>query len=90
MSLRELAGRVQARGGMLSVDAISKIENGRPMAAPPSQVRRVDVDDLLTLAAALGVAPSVLLASPNCVACWDAPPPGFTCNACGTEAGEQR
>lgn len=55
-------------GWDLSADAINKIENGRerePGAAPPKQVRRVDVDDLVALALALNVSPSDLLLPPT-------------------------
>ncbi|MDQ1583773.1 MAG: hypothetical protein QOF36_1827, partial [Microbacteriaceae bacterium] len=52
LSLREVSERVTAMGHDLSLSAVSKIENG---------TRRMDVDDLTALAAALGVAPPTLL-----------------------------
>jgi transcriptional regulator with XRE-family HTH domain len=29
-----------------------------------------------------------LLTPPKCITCFDAPPPGFTCNQCGTSQDE--
>lgn len=52
LSLREVAERVAAVGHPLILTAIGKIENGD---------RRMDVDDLTALAAALGVSPATLL-----------------------------
>ncbi|WP_431278255.1 helix-turn-helix domain-containing protein [Leifsonia poae] len=52
MSLRQLAERVNALGYPLSLAMINRIELG---------LRRMDVDDLTALAAALGVAPAALL-----------------------------
>lgn len=52
LSLRELAERVSGLGHDLPLSAISKIESGK---------RRMDVDDLTALAAALGVGPANLL-----------------------------
>ncbi|OBC02686.1 helix-turn-helix domain-containing protein [Gordonia sp. 852002-50395_SCH5434458] len=52
MTVAELAERVSALGRPLTRQAVSEIEAGR---------RRVDVDDLVVLAVALGVSPSTLL-----------------------------
>ena len=52
LSLREVSERVTAAGWPLILTAIGKIENGD---------RRMDVDDLTALAAALGVTPATLL-----------------------------
>lgn len=49
---RQLAERVSAAGRPMSASVLGKVESG---------VRRVDVDDLVALAAALGVSPSRLL-----------------------------
>lgn len=57
MPVREASGRQD-------VDALNKIENGRTPEAgaePPKNVRRIDVDDLTALAAAVGVNPNALL-----------------------------
>jgi hypothetical protein len=45
--------------------------------------RRVDVDDLTALATVLGTTATRLLGQTSCPGCLDAPPAGFTCNACG-------
>ena len=60
MSLRALSVELERRGRKLNVDAINKIENG---ADPDTTkgIRRVDADDLVALAAALGVSPATLL-----------------------------
>ncbi|MFE1576237.1 helix-turn-helix domain-containing protein [Streptomyces fradiae] len=64
LSLRALSADLKRRGHSLSADALNKIENGRTPEAgaePPKNVRRIDVDDLTALAAALGVNPNALL-----------------------------
>ncbi|MFE9402341.1 helix-turn-helix domain-containing protein [Streptomyces sp. NPDC006530] len=55
-SLRQLAARVTALGRPMTFTALSRIER---------TVRRCDVDDLVAIAAALGVPPHVLLAEPR-------------------------
>jgi transcriptional regulator with XRE-family HTH domain len=52
LTLRDLAEKVQAAGRPMAHNTISEIERG---------ARRVDVDDLVTLAKALGVSTSHLL-----------------------------
>lgn len=50
--------------------------------------RRVDVDDLVVIGRILNVEPADLMAeAPPCRSCNDAPPPGFTCNNCGSTSG---
>jgi hypothetical protein len=67
-ALKELDRPIAATG-------ITKIEKGD---------RRVDVDDLVALAAALSVTPVQLLEPPTeCATCHGTPPPGFACTACG-------
>ncbi|MGW8953026.1 helix-turn-helix domain-containing protein [Streptomyces sp. NPDC055709] len=63
MSLRALSEALSEVGRGLSQDAINKIENGAKSDA--KQVRRVDVDDLVALAAVLRVNPSALLLPPT-------------------------
>lgn len=65
MSLRQLAVKLRDLGHPLSTDALKKIENGRADVPYPKAVRRVDVDDLLALAAALAVSPARLWAEPT-------------------------
>lgn len=65
---------------------------GRPI--PPTGItriekgeRRVDVDDLLTLASALQVPYQRLIDVPSeCATCEGTPPTGFTCKECGAES----
>lgn len=77
-SLRTLSLELKSIGRPLSADAILKAEQG---------LRRIDVDDLSALAAALGVTVAQLLEPPtNCDTCHGTPPPGFNCRACGAEA----
>ncbi|MEU8968139.1 helix-turn-helix transcriptional regulator [Streptomyces monashensis] len=49
--------------------------------------RRVDVDDLVALAAVFELSPEQLLEAPaECQTCHGAPPPGFLCIECETTA----
>jgi transcriptional regulator with XRE-family HTH domain len=87
ISIRQLSVKLRTLGHPLSTEAISKIENGRASVPMPKQVRRVDVDDLLALAAALAVQPARLWAeSTKCATCFGAPPPGFICVTCSARA----
>lgn len=64
LSLRKLSARLSDAGWPISIDGLNKIEMNR---------RRVDADDLMALASALGVNPNALLladrtgASTECV-----------------------
>jgi transcriptional regulator with XRE-family HTH domain len=71
-SYAELARRLAGLGHPILDTGLLKIEKGD---------RRVDVDDLVALAAALEVSPADLLGP--CSACTGTPPPGFTCDVCG-------
>ncbi len=74
----ELTRRVQAAGRRMDLLAVRRIERGE---------RRVDVDDLVAIAAALGVTAAQLLEMPTeCGTCHGTPPPGFACTGCGTAA----
>jgi transcriptional regulator with XRE-family HTH domain len=64
MSLRALSEELERRGRKLNVDAINKIENGSDPDTSKG-IRRVDADDLMALAAALGVSPTTLLLPPD-------------------------
>lgn len=82
LSLRALAEIVVANGHHSDVSVINRIEIGTHR---PGMYRRVTVDELVWLAEALGVQPQTLLTSmhePQCAACLDTPPQGFTCNQC--------
>lgn len=75
LSLRALSIETAKTDRKLSADAINKIELG---------IRRIDIDDLFTLAAALGVTPAQMLEPPEeCSSCHGEPPEGFACLACG-------
>jgi transcriptional regulator with XRE-family HTH domain len=65
-----------AVGHPIPRSALSDVECG---------VRRVDVDDLYALAAALGVTVVQLLAAPACARCHDTPGSWSACLACGAE-----
>lgn len=45
----------------------------------------VTVDELTTLAEALGVSEALLLYDTGCAACGNSPPLGFACLRCGQE-----
>lgn len=71
----DITAKLQAAGYPMLTTVFSKTERGQ---------RRVDVDDLVALAAVLGVTPAQLLEPPtDCATCCGTPPPGFTCRACG-------
>jgi transcriptional regulator with XRE-family HTH domain len=87
LTQRELSAKLQNLGRPISAGAISKIENGRPSVPEPKAVRRVDVDDLLALAAALAVPPARLWAeTTTCHVCFGAPPFGFICGTCSAHS----
>ena len=75
-SIYALSDTLRELGRSISPDAVSKLEK---------QQRQVTVDDLAALAAALNVTPTQLLDPPTgCGTCHGTPPPGFTCDECGT------
>ena len=45
----------------------------------------IGLNSAARIADALGLPLGDLLKPPSCATCYDAPPPGFTCNACGAE-----
>ncbi len=77
MSKQALADACAAAGSPIPVLGITRIED---------HGRRVDADDLVTLARIFGVEPAQLLTAPNCVRCHGAPAPWTKCLACGAEA----
>lgn len=73
----ELSERLARTGRSIPVLGLSRLERGE---------RRVDVDDLVALAAVFGLSPQQLLEPPaECENCHGAPPPGFICASCGTQ-----
>ncbi|MDX2550108.1 helix-turn-helix domain-containing protein [Streptomyces stelliscabiei] len=83
--LADVSDRTEQAGKRVGVSTLSRIENGRD----GHRTVVISVDDLVALAAAFETSPEDLLTeqTPNCSACLDAPPPGFTCNACRSTAG---
>lgn len=80
VTTEQLAKRVSGLGRPMYGTTITKIEK---------LWRRVDVDDLAALAAALSVTPAQLLEPPtDCATCHGTPPPGFACTECHTTTKE--
>lgn len=52
-------------------------------SAPAPRRKHVTVDELVDLAAVFGVPADSLLTAPTCDQCFDRPPLGFSCLACG-------
>lgn len=78
MTTEKVAKGVSDLGRPMYGNTVTKIEKLQ---------RRVDVDDLVALAAVLHVTPAQLLEQPtSCGTCHGTPPPGFVCTVCGAEA----
>lgn len=75
----ELSRRLAEAGRPIPVVGLSRIENHK---------RRLDVDDVAAIAAALGVDPGQLVfdGESSCVVCRNQPPAGFTCTVCTATA----
>ena len=82
-SQRALATRTAAAGKHVGFSTIARIEKA---ARPGEDPVAIYIDDVVSLATALGVTVTRLITPPNCTACMDQPPVGFTCRTCGTEA----
>lgn len=77
-SYREVEERLARVGRAIPTLAQSAIDAGE---------RRVDVDDLIALAAVFDLSPEELLQPPaDCKTCHGAPPAGFMCLECDTSA----
>jgi transcriptional regulator with XRE-family HTH domain len=76
LSRAQLSARTAEAGRRLPDLAILRAENGD---------RRLDADDIITLAGVFGVSPLYLLGIGACARCDDSPPAGFACRACGAE-----
>ena len=74
LSARDLADRMTAGGYATSRTAIAQGECGYR--------KEVSVDWVVAVARALGVPPELVFRGPNCTACNDMPPKGFSCYAC--------
>lgn len=77
MTKTGLSRRLAEFGRAMSIDVITKIEQG---------IRPVDVDDLVALVTALDMPRDfeVLTGAAACTRCSGRPPEGFTCNECGS------
>ena len=85
----DLARLVTEAGQQVSEAVIHSVENGYTGGKASQRPRDVSVDLLMALARAFDCSPIDLLAEP-CPICEGWPPPGFTCNDCGTVNKEQR
>lgn len=75
-SYREVEERLARAGRAISTLGLSAIDTGE---------RRVDVDDLVALAAVFDLSVEELLQPPaDCETCHGAPPAGFMCMECET------
>lgn len=75
-SYREVEERLVQTGRVIPVLELSAIDTGE---------RRVDVDDLVALAAVFDLSVEELLQPPaDCATCHGAPPAGFMCMECET------
>ncbi len=81
-SYRDVEERLAQAGRAIPVLALSAIDTGE---------RRVDVDDLVALAAVFNLGVEDLLQPPaDCDTCHGAPPAGFMCMECDTSALPRR
>ncbi|WP_219460207.1 helix-turn-helix domain-containing protein [Nonomuraea rhizosphaerae] len=75
LTYTELSKKLTTAGRPIAILGLRRIERGQ---------RRVDVDDLVALAAAFGITPSDLLSEASaCGRCFGRPPEGFACRVCG-------
>lgn len=75
-SYRDVEERLSRAGRTIPTLALSAIDTGE---------RRVDVDDVVALAAVFGLGVEELLQPPaDCATCHGAPPRGFMCMECET------
>ncbi len=76
MPYAELSARLTELGQSIPRLGLARTERGE---------RRLDVDEVVALAAALGVRPGDLF-DPTCGRCDGSPPPGMVCGLCGVRA----
>ncbi len=82
-SQRALARQTGTTGKPVGFSTIRRMERAADPGATPVAIY---VDDVASLATALGVTVQRLITPPKCRACMDQPPPGFACRTCGAEA----
>ncbi|MFE1192893.1 helix-turn-helix domain-containing protein [Streptomyces olivaceoviridis] len=83
LSQRALAKQTEQAGKLVGFSTICRMEKAAAHGASPVAIY---VDDVVSLAATLGVTVQQLITAPKCDACMDSPPPGFACRTCGAEA----
>jgi transcriptional regulator with XRE-family HTH domain len=79
LSVQTISDRLAQHGHIASRSALSNLESGR--------MQSVTLDVSVGIADILGV-PLVEMLAAVCEQCVGMPPPGFTCNACGTAGKE--
>lgn len=82
-SQRALANQTATNGKPVGFSTICRMEKAAQPGANPVAIY---IDDVVSLAATLGVTVQRLITPPNCAACMDNPPPGFACRTCHAEA----
>ncbi|MER6350596.1 helix-turn-helix transcriptional regulator [Streptomyces sp. NPDC001634] len=83
LSQRALASATEQTGKPVGFSTICRMEKAATPGASPVAIY---VDDVVSLAAALGVTVQQLISAPKCDACMDSPPPGFACRTCDATA----
>ncbi|MHB9857654.1 helix-turn-helix domain-containing protein [Streptomyces sp. YIM S03343] len=83
ISQRTLASETQRVGKPVGFSTIRRMEKAATPGASPVAIY---VDDVVSLAAVLGVTVQHLITTPKCNACMDKPPAGFACRTCGAAA----
>lgn len=76
VSALELSTRMTNLGYPTSRVSVAQTETGYR--------KEISADWIWAAAQALGVSLKLLYQGPDCQVCSDAPPPGFSCNYCGT------
>jgi transcriptional regulator with XRE-family HTH domain len=78
LTAAQLAGLMCDVGYSISRTALAQAESG--------QRKEVSIDWVWAVSSALNVPIKNIIYGPDCTKCSDAPPPGYSCNACGKAA----
>lgn len=83
LSARQLAEKITANGIPMTRNMLTNLEVGRR--------DHVSLDEAYAIASALGTTVTYLVdyAGPRCTQCFDEPPEGYSCNACGAGGDPQ-